>query len=53
MNDLGEAKKVVIEKENTTIIDGDGKSADIKGRIESIRQQVEEATRDYDEEKLQ
>ena len=53
MNDLGEAKKVVIEKENTTIIDGAGKSADIKGRIESIRQQVEEATGDYDKEKLQ
>ena len=53
MNDLGEAKKVVIEKENTTIIDGAGKSADIKGRIESIRQQVEEATSDYDKEKLQ
>jgi len=42
----GEAKKVVIEKENTTIIDGAGKSADIKGRIESIRQQVEEAASD-------
>jgi chaperonin GroEL len=53
VNDLGEAKKVVIEKENTTIIDGAGKSADIKGRIESIRQQVEEATSDYDKEKLQ
>jgi chaperonin GroEL len=53
VNDLGEAKKVVIEKENTTIIDGAGKSADIKGRIESIRQQVEEATSNYDKEKLQ
>jgi len=53
VNDLGEAKKIVIEKENTTIIDGAGKSADIKGRIESIRQQVEEATSDYDKEKLQ
>jgi chaperonin GroEL len=51
--DLGTAKKIVIEKENTTIIDGAGKSADIKGRIESIRQQVEEATSDYDKEKLQ
>ncbi len=53
INDLGTAKKVVIEKENTTIIDGAGKAADIKGRIESIRQQVEEATSDYDKEKLQ
>ncbi len=51
--DLGTAKKIVIEKENTTIIDGAGKAADIKGRIESIRQQVEEATSDYDKEKLQ
>jgi chaperonin GroEL len=53
VNDLGTAKKIVIEKENTTIIDGAGKAADIKGRIESIRQQVEEATSDYDKEKLQ
>jgi chaperonin GroEL len=53
LNDLGEAKKVVVEKENTTIIDGAGKQADIKGRIESIRQQIEEATSDYDKEKLQ
>jgi len=53
VNDLGTAKKITIEKENTTIIDGAGKSADIKGRIESIRQQVEEATSDYDKEKLQ
>jgi chaperonin GroEL len=53
VNDLGEAKKVVVEKETTTIIDGAGKAADIKARIESIRQQVEEATSDYDKEKLQ
>ncbi len=53
ISDLGTAKKITIEKENTTIIDGAGKSADIKGRIESIRQQVEEATSDYDKEKLQ
>src|SRR6202158_4324389 len=53
LNDLGEAKKVVVEKETTTIIDGAGKSTDIKARIESIRQQVEEATSDYDKEKLQ
>jgi chaperonin GroEL len=53
LNDLGEAKKIVVEKENTTIIDGAGKAADIKARIESIRQQAEEATSDYDKEKLQ
>jgi chaperonin GroEL len=53
INDLGEAKKIVVEKENTTIIDGDGKGADIKARIESIRQQIVEATSDYDKEKLQ
>src|SRR5205814_3205461 len=53
VNDLGEAKKVVVEKENTTIIDGAGKPADIKARVESIRQQAVEATSDYDKEKLQ
>jgi chaperonin GroEL len=53
LNDLGEAKKILVEKENTTIIDGAGKAADIKGRVESIRQQIEEATSDYDKEKLQ
>ena len=53
LNDLGDAKKVVVEKETTTIIDGAGKATDIKARIESIRQQVEEATSDYDKEKLQ
>jgi chaperonin GroEL len=53
LNDLGDAKKVVVEKENTTIIDGAGKPSDIKARIESIRQQAEEATSDYDKEKLQ
>jgi chaperonin GroEL len=53
MNDLGDAKKIIVEKENTTIIDGAGKPADIKARIESIRQQIEEATSDYDKEKLQ
>jgi chaperonin GroEL len=53
LNDLGDAKKVVVEKENTTIIDGAGKATDIKARIESIRQQAEEATSDYDKEKLQ
>jgi len=53
LNDLGKAKKIVAEKENTTIIDGAGKPGDIKGRIEQIRRQVEEATSDYDKEKLQ
>jgi chaperonin GroEL len=53
VNDLGEAKKIVVEKENTTIIDGHGKASDIKARVESIRQQIEEATSDYDKEKLQ
>ena len=53
LTDLGDAKKVVVEKETTTIIDGAGKATDIKARIESIRQQAEEATSDYDKEKLQ
>jgi chaperonin GroEL len=53
MNDLGEAKKVLVEKENTTVIDGAGKASDIKARVESVRQQIEEATSDYDKEKLQ
>ena len=50
---LGRAKKVVIEKENTTIIDGAGKKIDIQARCTQIRQQVEETTSDYDREKLQ
>ncbi len=53
LNDLGEAKKIVVEKENTTIIDGKGKATEIKARVEQIRKQVEEATSDYDKEKLQ
>jgi chaperonin GroEL len=53
LNDLGEAKKVVIAKENTTIIDGGGKATDIAARVESIRKQVEDASSDYDKEKLQ
>jgi chaperonin GroEL len=53
LNDLGEAKKIVVEKENSTIIDGKGKSSDIKARVEQIRKQIEEATSDYDKEKLQ
>jgi chaperonin GroEL len=51
--DLGEAKKVQVTKENTTIIDGHGKAEDIKGRIDQIRAQIEDATSDYDKEKLQ
>jgi len=50
---LGSAKKVRVEKENTTIIDGAGKKADIEGRITQIRAQIEETTSDYDREKLQ
>jgi chaperonin GroEL len=50
---LGKAKKVRIEKENTTIIDGAGKKKDIEGRIAQIRAQIEETTSDYDKEKLQ
>jgi len=53
LDDLGEAKRLVVEKENTTLIDGAGKPAQIKGRVESIRQQIEETTSDYDKEKLQ
>jgi chaperonin GroEL len=53
LDSLGEAKKVVVEKENTTIIDGAGKEADIEARVASIRQQIEETTSDYDREKLQ
>src|SRR5215472_1049128 len=50
---LGQSKKVRVEKENTTIIDGAGKKADIEGRCTQIRQQIEETTSDYDREKLQ
>jgi chaperonin GroEL len=53
LKDLGRCKKVVIDKDNTTIIDGAGKKADIEGRIKQIRSQIEETTSDYDREKLQ
>src|ERR1700758_5412455 len=53
LNDLGKAKKVLIEKETTTIAEGSGKKADIVGRCNQIRAQVEETTSDYDREKLQ
>jgi chaperonin GroEL len=51
--DLGQAKRVEIAKENTTLIDGAGKAADIEARVKQIRVQIEEATSDYDKEKLQ
>ena len=50
---LGRAKKIVIEKEHTTVIDGAGKKKDIEGRVAQIKQQIEETTSDYDKEKLQ
>jgi len=53
VDDLGTAKKISITKENTIIIDGAGNSADIEGRVNQIRAQIEEATSDYDKEKLQ
>jgi chaperonin GroEL len=53
IDDLGEAKKVVVTKENTTVIDGKGRPADIKGRIDQINKEIEESTSDYDKEKLQ
>jgi chaperonin GroEL len=51
--DLGNAKKISVDKDNTTIIDGAGKAADIKARVESIRSQIEDTSSDYDKEKLQ
>ena len=53
LNMLGRAKKVMIEKENTTIVNGAGKKADIEGRIKQIKTEIEESTSDYDREKLQ
>ena len=53
LEDLGRAKKIVIDKDNTTIIDGAGKRADLEGRVKQIRAQVEETSSDYDREKLQ
>jgi chaperonin GroEL len=53
LKDLGRAKRVVIDKDNTTIIDGAGRKQDIEGRIKQIRAQIEETTSDYDREKLQ
>ena len=53
LSDLGEAKKIQVSKENTTVIDGAGGSAEIKGRVEQINKEIEESTSDYDREKLQ
>jgi len=53
LDDLGEAKKVIVTKENSTLIDGAGKAADIKGRVEQINREIEDSTSDYDREKLQ
>src|ERR1700722_12341810 len=53
LEDLGKAKSIVIDKENTTIVEGAGKSSEIQGRVNQIRRQIEETTSDYDREKLQ
>jgi chaperonin GroEL len=53
LEDLGRAKRVVVDKDNTTIVEGSGKKGDIEGRVKQIRAQIEETTSDYDREKLQ
>src|SRR3979490_1820219 len=53
LEDLGRAKKITIDKDNTTIVEGGGKSSEIEGRVKQIRQQIENTTSDYDKEKLQ
>jgi chaperonin GroEL len=53
LDDLGKAKKIIIDKENTTIVEGAGKASDVQGRISQIKKQIEETTSDYDREKLQ
>jgi chaperonin GroEL len=53
ISDLGRAKRITIDKENTTIVEGSGKGADIQGRVKQIRRQIDETTSDYDREKLQ
>ena len=53
ISDLGKAKSIVVDKENTTIVEGGGKSSDIQGRVNQIRRAIEETTSDYDREKLQ
>ncbi|HWA87028.1 MAG TPA: chaperonin GroEL, partial [Opitutus sp.] len=53
VTDLGRAKRITVDKENTTIVEGAGKSSDIQGRVKQIRRQIDETTSDYDREKLQ
>ncbi len=53
LGDLGDAKKITIDKDNTTIVEGSGQSSDIQGRVNQLRSQIEETTSDYDREKLQ
>ena len=53
LSDLGRAKRIVVDKDNTTIIEGAGKKADIKARVDQIRKEIEDSTSDYDKEKLQ
>jgi chaperonin GroEL len=53
LDDLGRAKRVTVDKENTTIVEGEGSTKDIQGRVNQIRRQIEETTSDYDREKLQ
>jgi chaperonin GroEL len=53
LNDLGQAKRITLDKENTTVVEGAGSSTDIEGRVRQIRTQIEETTSDYDREKLQ
>ena len=53
LEDLGKAKRITIDKDNTTIVDGGGKSSEIEGRVKEIRAQIEKTTSDYDKEKLQ
>lgn len=53
LDDLGRAKRVTIDKDNTTIVEGEGSTKDIQGRVSQIRRQIEETTSDYDREKLQ
>jgi chaperonin GroEL len=53
LDDLGQAKRIVLDKDNTTIIEGAGEAADIQGRVQQIRREIEETTSDYDGEKLQ
>ena len=53
LSDMGQTKRVTVDKENTTIVEGAGKSSDIQGRVKQIRRQIDETTSDYDREKLQ